>query len=121
MPHVQYYNVGANEWRSAEKWPLPETEYRKFFLTSGGKANSRYGDGRLDASWDQDSAASDTYIYDPSTPYTTISALTDTDTHVMQGAFNRSEMENRNDVLIYTSDVLENAVNVTGPMKAVLY
>ncbi len=47
MPKVQYYLMGKNEWRSTDTWPLPGTEYRKFFLHSAGAANSRLGDGRL--------------------------------------------------------------------------
>jgi predicted acyl esterase len=121
MPHVQYYNVGANEWRSADEWPLPGTEYRKFYLASGGRANSRHGDGRLEAAPSANDAASDSYVYDPATPFTTVSALTNRDLDVWNGVFDRRELENRADVLIYTSDPLEEAVDVTGPIKAVLY
>ena len=46
MPRVQYYVMGKNEWRSAENWPVDGTSYQKFYLSSGGRANSRYGDGR---------------------------------------------------------------------------
>jgi len=36
MPHVQYYLMGRNEWRSADAWPIPGTEFRRYYLHSGG-------------------------------------------------------------------------------------
>jgi hypothetical protein len=31
-PRVRYWLMGANEWRSADSWPLPNTEWRRFYL-----------------------------------------------------------------------------------------
>jgi predicted acyl esterase len=31
-PPVRYWLTGANEWRTAADWPLPETEWTKFYL-----------------------------------------------------------------------------------------
>ncbi|MSQ98970.1 MAG: CocE/NonD family hydrolase [Xanthomonadales bacterium] len=121
MPHVQYYNVGANEWRSAEEWPVPGTQYREFFLASDGRANSHHGDGRMQKTVPPSGAAADTYVYDPGVPNTTLSALRGRDEDVWNGAFDRRELETRNDVLVYTSEQLTEALDVTGPMKAVLY
>lgn len=120
MPQVQYYNIGANEWRSADSWPLPGTEYKKFYLTSNGNANSRFGDGRI-GEQAPDVVGSDLYVYDPATPFTTVSALTGKDLDVWGGRFDRRELQTREDVLIYTSETLEEPLNVTGPMTAVLY
>jgi uncharacterized protein len=33
-PPVRYWLMGANEWRSGSDWPLPETQWTKFYLTS---------------------------------------------------------------------------------------
>ena len=33
-PPVRYWLMGANEWRSASDWPLPETQWTKFYLNS---------------------------------------------------------------------------------------
>jgi predicted acyl esterase len=122
MPHVQYYNIGANEWRSANEWPLPQTRYTRYYLDSDGSANSRYGDGRMSASQSMGGSDSDTYIHDPATPFTTVSALTGKDTDVwFGGSLDRREMESRNDVLIYTTEPLQSPLEVTGPVKAVIY
>jgi predicted acyl esterase len=32
-PAVRYWLMGANEWRTAESWPLPETRWTKYFLS----------------------------------------------------------------------------------------
>jgi putative CocE/NonD family hydrolase len=31
---VRYWLMGANEWRTASDWPLPETQWTKFYLRS---------------------------------------------------------------------------------------
>jgi uncharacterized protein len=31
---VQYWLMGANEWRTGNDWPLPETQWTKFYLNS---------------------------------------------------------------------------------------
>ena len=33
-PPVRFWVMGANEWRSGSDWPLPETEWVKFYLNS---------------------------------------------------------------------------------------
>ena len=33
-PPVRFWVMGANEWRSASDWPLPETQWTKFYLNS---------------------------------------------------------------------------------------
>ena len=122
MPRVQYFNKGANEWRSANQWPVTGIRYKKFFLNSEDGANSLFGDGRLseDPPLPSDNP-SDSYVYDPGTPYTTVSALTGRDLHIWYGSFDRSELQHRNDVLVFTSDILDTAVDVSGPMKAKLF
>jgi len=33
-PPVRYWVMGANEWRTGQDWPLPETHWTKYFLSS---------------------------------------------------------------------------------------
>ena len=44
---VRIYVMGANDWRDEKDWPLPGTEWRRYYLHSRGKANSADGDGAL--------------------------------------------------------------------------
>jgi len=122
MPRVQYYLMGANEWRSAPTWPLPGTEFTTYHLHSDGRANSRQGDGRLDTTPPKTEPA-DRFTYDPGSPVPSmggpiccISAEA-----APAGGYDQSEVELRNDVLVYTTPPLEQGLDVTGPIEAVLY
>jgi putative CocE/NonD family hydrolase len=122
MPKVQYFLTGANEWRGAEAWPLPGTRWTKFFLSSGGRANSRLGDGVLGTTPPVDEPP-DRFVYDPATPVPSVGGVIccTTDPNATSGSYDQSEVEMRNDVLVYTSAPLEHGVEVTGPIELVLY
>jgi putative CocE/NonD family hydrolase len=116
MPHVQYYLMGRNEWRSADAWPIPGTQFRRYYLHSRGAANGRYGDGTLTTSAPQRDEPSDSYVYDPASP-----VPTGTGPGLPEGFFDQRNVEMRHDVLVYTSDPLKAGVEVTGPIMARLY
>ena len=121
MPRVQYYVMGLNEWRSAESWPIEGTTYRKYFLNSGGRANSRYGDGALMEAPPAE-AASDRFVYDPATPVPTLGGnVCCTGMETGAGGYDQSTIEMRNDVLVYTSAPLGEGIEVTGFLEVVLY
>jgi putative CocE/NonD family hydrolase len=113
LPKVQYYLMGRNEWRSAPSWPVPDTKFTKYFLGGAGRANSRFGDGTL--SLQPGSAGQDSYFHDPGFPFPSRGM------NAGGGTYDQREVEMRNDVLVYTSPVLEHGVDVTGPLEVVLY
>ncbi len=120
MPKIQYYLMGKNQWRSADQWPLAQTVYKKLYLDSGGDANSRQGDGVLKFEPPQRDVV-DQFVYDPATPVPSLgghTCCTGTDTEA--GGYDQSSIEMRDDVLVYTSAVLEKGIEVTGPLKVVL-
>jgi hypothetical protein len=116
MPHVQYYLMGRNEWRSADAWPIPGSEFRRYYLHGRGLANSRYGDGRLSTDAPAGAEPADRYVYDPATPVPTGSGP-----GLPDGYFDQSATEMRQDVLVYTSEPLRQGIEVTGPVMARLY
>ena len=59
--------MGENLWRDENEWPLARTRWTKFYLHSGGRANSLFGDGTLSAAAPVDEPA-DSYTYDPARP-----------------------------------------------------
>ena len=120
MPKVQYYTMGRNEWSSAEIWPIPEVQYTKYYLHSGGKANSRNGDGALSQAAPKNER-SDTFTYDPGVPVPTIGGARGTPYGTPAGAIDQAPVEIRNDVLVYTSLPLEEGIELTGPITAILY
>jgi len=121
MPRVQYYLMGKNRWQSAVAWPIPGTRFEKLYLVSHGRANSRRGDGTL--SFEPPAGhASDKFIYDPASPVPSLgghSCCTGTDTE--SGSYDQSRIEMRRDVLVYTSAVLNEGLEVTGPLEVILH
>ena len=116
MPKVQYFTIGKNKWQSADEWPLPETKFTKYYLHSGGNANSRYGDGTLSQKTSENEF-SDKYTYDPGNPVPTIGGSRSEPA----GAFDQAEVEIRNDVLVYSTPVLKKGIEITGPITLILY
>lgn len=118
-PPLRLFLMGRNEWREAWEWPLPGTEFTKFYLRSGGGANSDRGDGVLsrEAPGDEPPAR---YRYDPGDP---TPAITGGENAEMagDGPVDIGFIEARGDVLTYTTAPLEREVEVTGPVSAVLY
>lgn len=120
MPKVQYFLMGANEWRHADRWPVPGTEFRRWYLHSGGRANSRRGDGTLSTA-KPGREPSDTFVYDPASPVPSVGGQACcTGLWTGAGAFDQSTTELRDDVLVYTGAPLSEGIEVTGPLEVVL-
>jgi len=122
-PPVSIFVMGANVWRSEREWPLARTRFVDYFLTSGGRANTLRGDGAL--SVDQHSTEPqrpDEFLYDPTDPVPTQGGALCCDHYWNPGGqFDQTEIEQRSDVLCYTSAPLAEPLEVTGPIKVVLY
>ncbi|MEO7966142.1 MAG: CocE/NonD family hydrolase, partial [Gemmatimonadaceae bacterium] len=121
-PKLHLYVMGKNEWRAEKEWPLARTRYTPFYLHSAGRANSMWGDGALSDAKPA-SEPSDSYDYDPRTAVPSRGGpvcCTGTP-DAPEGSFDQSEVEARHDVLIYSTPALTRGVEVTGPLKMVLY
>jgi hypothetical protein len=113
--------MGTNEWRNEYEWPLARTQWQKWYLHSNGKANSLLGDGDLSTE-PPAQESSDHYIYDPNYPVQTLGGNNCCSPHIVpQGPYDQRPAEMRGDVLCYTSPPLEADLEVTGPIKIVLY
>jgi putative CocE/NonD family hydrolase len=113
--------MGKNEWRYAEEWPVAGTTFGKIYLDSNGQANSLAGDGVLSVQPSNRDVRPDQFVYDPGSPVPSLggqACCTGSDTE--SGAYDQSEIEQRQDVLVYTSNALENGMEVTGPLEVVL-
>jgi len=118
---VKIFVMGRNEWRHEKEYPLARAENRKLYLHSGGRANTSRGDGRL--SWDPPppTAQPDRYRYDPENPVPSLGGNDCCGVPSPAGPRDQRPIETRNDILVYTSDVLDREVEVTGPLRVVLY
>jgi len=115
---VRIFVMGANLWREEEDWPLPDTQYRPFYLQSGGHANSAAGDGLLSTTR-ADAEPEDVYRYDPRDPVPTVGGAVLLEGG--EGPRDQRQVEAREDVLCYTTPPLEQPLEVTGPIELVLY
>lgn len=118
---VKLFVMGIDQWREEEDWPLPDTQYRPFYLHSAGRANTATGNGLLSTE-QPGQEPEDVYLYDPRYPVPTIGGAT-----LMPGGQanvgprDQRGVEGREDVLCYTSAPLERPLEVTGPIELVLY
>lgn len=119
-PKVRYFALGANEWRTSDDWPPSPQEARTLYLSSNGAANGSKGNGRL--AWELPSDTDrDAYVYDPGNPVPTRGGNFCCLGGEPEGAFDQRPVEARHDVLVYTSDVLETAVDVAGSIDVTLF
>ena len=116
-PPVRIFVMGDNVWRDEHEWPLARTRFTPVYLSSGGQANSLRGDGHLTLTTPV-TAPLDSYVYDPANPVPTCGG-----TYIGpgNGVRNQAAVEERNDVLVYTGDILERDLEVTGPVVVKLY
>jgi hypothetical protein len=122
-PAVRLFVMGANKWLAADDWPVPGTEYRDYHLASDGKANSADGDGRLELSAPRTSGATtDTYRYDPQDPVPSSGghACCGPPATPMGPADERA-VEKRDDVLVYSTEKLQQDQVVAGPIEVRLF
>ena len=118
---VRIFVMGANQWRDEDDWPLSRTRQERYFLHSGGKANSVNGDGVLSSAAPHAESA-DRYVYDPANPApTTGGPLCCDSTHLAPGPRDQRPVEARNDVLVYSTPALSEDLEVTGPVTAELF
>ncbi|MGA0601354.1 CocE/NonD family hydrolase [Caulobacter sp. KR2-114] len=143
-PQVDYFVMGENRWHVADQWPLPSTDYQTWTLASGGHANSVMGDGVLSPAPPLQArgeavahptteggvpvaaaaaaAPSDQFTYDPANPVPSIGGHSCCAwSSGPQGQFDQSAIEQRPDILVFSSAPLAQPLEVTGPVTVILY
>ncbi|HEV7934387.1 MAG TPA: CocE/NonD family hydrolase [Actinomadura sp.] len=119
-PAVRVFVMGADKWRSADAWPIPGTAYRSYYLHSQGDANTLTGTGTLSTSPPASGeTATDRYKYDPSNPVPSFGGRFQAS--VPGGPYDQRLIEQRPDVLVYSTPALAQDVEVTGPITMTLY
>jgi len=120
-PRVRYFTMGSNKWQASETWPPQNAVPTNFYLSSGGKANTRNGDGTLSAKVPS-SDKPDSFKYDPAKPVNSYGGnVCCTGTAVNGGSYDQAQMELRDDILVYTSESLKEGMEVSGFINATLY
>ena len=121
MPKVRYFTLGINKWQSSETWPPRGAQTVSFFLSSGGKANTLSGDGKL-VTVVPATDNPDRFEYDPLNPVPSVGGnVCCTGNAITPGAFDQRKNEERPDVLVYTTEPLKQGIEVSGPIELTLY
>jgi putative CocE/NonD family hydrolase len=119
-PPAMIFVMGVDEWRTEADWPLPDTQYRPYYLRSSGGANTLHGDGTLSTALPGDELP-DVYLYNPLRPVPTVGGQVILPGGNATGPRDQREVEERDDVLVYSTPMLEQAVEVTGPIELRLF
>jgi uncharacterized protein len=118
---VTYFTMGINKWQGSDTWPPKGAQPVMFFLSSGGKANSLNGDGVLVANAPVTDAP-DKFDYDPMNPVPSYGGnVCCTGNAVQGGSFDQRKMEERNDILVYSTEPLKEGIELSGPIEVTLY
>lgn len=121
MPRVQYYTMGSNKWQQSETWPPMDAKATTYYLSSAGKANTRNGNGSLVLSPPKTDQA-DEFVYDPLNPVPSFGGNVCCIGNAIQGgSFDQQTMELREDILVYSTPVLTEDVEISGFIESVLY
>lgn len=117
---VRYFVMGDDTWQESSSWPPPHTPVR-YYLHSAGRANSRFGDGVLTTDSPAGAEPPDSYVYDPNDPVPSVGGRTLHPNFGLGGVADQSRVEERGDVLVYTSAHLTRPLTIAGPVTVTLY
>lgn len=112
---VTYYVMGpfdgssskGNVWRTSDQWPVPSTE-TSLYLSSDLLLRQEKAKSKSER----------TYLYDPLNVIPTIGG---SNLFLESGPKDQRAIENRSDILVFTSEPLSEDLEVTGPLSAVLF
>ena len=114
---VRIFVMGENVWRNENEWPMARTKWTKYFLRSSGRANTLNGNGSLSMT-EPATESADTYKYDPANP---VPFLTSPSFAQIGGPDDYRKVEEREDVLVYSTEPLIEDMEVCGPIKVKLF
>jgi putative CocE/NonD family hydrolase len=116
-PKAQFYTMGENEWKTAESWPPKNIKKEKWYFHSKGKA-VHPEDGGWVGPKQPGRERPDHYVYDPANP---TPFLCDVRYNEINPPEDYQEVERRKDTLVYTSELLGEALEISGDISAVIY
>ncbi len=117
-PACYLFIMGENRWRGEPEWPLKRTQFTSYFLHSSGHANTLKGDGSLDTA-EPGPEQPDRFTYDGNDPVPSVGG--NNLVGASAGPYDQTKVEERQDVLVYSTPLLEQPVEITGPVKLQLY
>ncbi len=110
-PPIRYFVLGENRWRETSHWPLKESDFQRFYL---------HGDATLQKKNPERHRLQSTFLYDPENPVPSVGS----NAIYAEGECGprlQTEVEERSDVLVFTTAPMEEDFLVVGPVKLILY
>jgi putative CocE/NonD family hydrolase len=135
-PLVSVFVMGSNKWLHGDTYPLPQTRFEKWYFSGAGKANTSKGDGRLTSDLPPVDSVADHFTYDPGDPTPDPGAYEEPENpkdktgpkvesteeiRKAAKAYHEQVVEHRKDILVYTTEPLQQPLTFVGPISAVLY
>ena len=113
--------VLGEDWRDVDGWPPSQSVETAYYLHSGGRANSAYGDGTLSLDAPTDEQA-DVFVYDPLMPSTSFGGHSCCSEEVApMGPADQEPHEASKGVLVYTTRPLDRELVLLGDAAVDLY
>lgn len=111
FPKVVYYLMGANHWCAATEWPPEGARTTELYLGA---------DGALSTEPPTDGSEPDSFVYDPEDPTPTLGGSVVSGVYT-PGSVDVSSLQERSDVVTFTTSPLEGDLDVVGPLRLVLF
>ncbi|MBV5325162.1 MAG: CocE/NonD family hydrolase, partial [Rhodospirillaceae bacterium] len=120
---VEYFVLGANEWRSASAWPPPEVEPQMWYFHSDGRANHLATSGVLSRETPAGDEPPDRYRYDPQDPMPNWMSFDQMQRweDVQTFQWDMKDLESRHDVVTFTSAPLTADLTIAGEILVELH
>ena len=120
LPAVRAFVLNENRWVDEDAWPPRRMREQHLYLTSGGRANSSSGDGRLVAA-PEDGGGPDVIVSDPRAPLVSTGGHSCCFEAVAPiGPRDQRGQEAWNDLLVYESPALAADLVLAGEVAASL-
>ena len=116
-PPVSVFTLGENRWQSLADWPPPTMRAVRWYLHSDGEAATANGDGVLSMLPPGDEAH-DAFTYDPADP---VPSMGGNNLIIDMGVQDQRPVEERPDVLVFTSEPMTRPMEITGPVTVELW
>jgi len=112
LPAYLFYVMGEDIWLKSPTWPPPGVVEQRWYLEDDSLVEVPHHISRV----------ADSFTYDPMNPTPTRGGpICCTGDRIPSGPVDQREVEQRADVLVYSSAVLSNGLRIAGPLKADLY
>lgn len=115
---VRAFVMGSNRWWDLPDWPPPSDAVELFLGSGEHGARSARGDGTLTSR--PGPVGHDSFVHDPADPVPTRGGRVLGLARPLPGPSDQRDVEAREDVLVYSTEVLGADLTIAGPVRAVV-